>query len=611
MLNQLIKTVFNQWTFLSLFLMVLSLVIYLVSPSLLEISFITFVLSTIMSLLIWNLIGSFLGFLPRTIQVISIGVVSVVVVFFTLVGMGIYEEFNVFVDQNLIALAVTDPEYLQNVSEVFFKDVLNVLIALISIIGLTYFLSRDKKKREKKTKLDYLFISISLLIVLIGQNQFRWHGLNRFTPIDMSYLFVTKDYIKNQENLRPMLSLRPSGKRMVPNKGREAKYNIVFVLQESMSVEPLSVYGYRNDYMPFFKSWVDKEKNHFVLFKDAMAISGCTDMSVPTLFTGVGPEEMSNKIMMMPFAWDYAKANGYETALITSQRYSWANFSSFLKNRFLDKMYSAEDSGLEIVNDLGVDDVAISLVVKDHILKRKRKSPLFLAYNTNALHGPYQDKSNLIEIPTQITERYGKAMYIIDKSMENMYNGLKETGELDRTIFIFTADHGNYAIKRGQRLSSFLKETLQIPIMFRFPSQWITENPEKYKMIQSNVEKRVTNLDLIPTIVDLLQSRDENEEICKQLIGTSLFDTITNDRMITCLSTNDYRSWTNEGFGLYKDTLSYLLDTRNKEQLYDLKRDTNQYHNIIDSVPSFYLDEYLNKVQGNKHLRRIYRAIKK
>lgn len=396
-----------------------------------------------------------------------------------------------------------------------------------------------------------------------------------------------------------------STQRLKPKAGVENNYNVVLVIQESMGTEPLSIYGYNNNYMPFFKDWVDEEHERIIIFEDAMAISGCTDISLPSIVTGAGAEEGYDKLLKAPFIWDYYKANGYKTAYISSQRYKWKKFNEFFNNKNLDHLYSAESSGFKIVNDAGVDDFLISKYARGFVNRSSIQSPLLLIYNTNALHVPYQDESE-VKIPESIDNRYGKALYIIDKSLEQLIKAFQETERMDNTIFIFTSDHGQFSANRVQRLGSFLKETLSIPIIIRFPNSWISNHKEKFEKIMENKSSRISNLDLVPTMIDLIGSTQINDSIVNTYKGTSLFESISNERLITCLSTNDTRKWEYEGFGLYKDSLSYILDDINHEQLYDLIHDKNQMNNIIEDGPKEYLERSIEYVRSNKFLNRIY-----
>ena len=595
------KTILNRWSSIAFGLGVISLIVHSIKPTVLHFSVLTFILSLLFSLLLWNLLGLILKTLPNKIALLLKFTIAFILPLLITIGIKTYIEFSVFTDHNLMTLALDDPTYLLNVSTVFFSNIWVIIGFSISVFLIFKYLIRTETKILNKTNAN-IKIALLIVVVAIGQNQFQVRGYSDFTTIDSSFLFAYKLTQKETKELTK------SNQRLSPQKGNESEYNIVLVVQESMSVEPLSFYGYDNCFTPFFKEWITKEDSNFVLFTDAMAISGCTDISVPALYTGVGPEEGYNKLLTLPFMWDYAKANTYETALVSSQRYSWRNLRSFLNNEGLDLIRTSEDTDLRTVNDLGVDDVAVSLWINKFIKNRKQEKPLFLVYNSNALHRPYQRDSDLLDIPDEIDKRYGRALYIIDKSIENIYNAFVESGEIDKTIFIFTADHGDYTANRIQRMSSFLKEALQIPIMIRFPDSWIKENQEKYRTLMSNEKIRISNLDLYPTIIEILQSQKTNTQLYDSLNGTSLFSKINNSRTITCLSTNETRKWSNDGFGLYHDSLSYILDSFNEEQLYNLIQDNSQTNNIIKTTNDSFLLRYYQLIQDNDQLNKIYQG---
>ena len=116
---------------------------------------------------------------------------------------------------------------------------------------------------------------------------------------------------------------------------------------------------------------------------------------------------------------------------------------------------------------------------------------------------------------------------------------------------------------------------------------------------------RNSNLDIATTIIDLLGSLETNRLITENLSGSSLFSTISNKRIITCLSTNDFRKSTNNGFGLYKDSLSYIVDKLNNKQLYDLNNDPEQNSDILSAFSVDSLKIFYDKIISNEYLRKI------
>ena len=559
-----------------------------------QFSITTFLLSAIFSF-------SFLSVLIEFILLISSRVLLLTILFFicvvSFIGLFVFQEFGVFVDENLLHFFVEDSQYLIDILSSSASN--NLLVFFLVIFSLSFVLWLGVYKVYQLEKFLWKRLVVFFVISLISLNQLNRFYTSDFLTMDSQFLIAIKKALNSSAS--GLKLLKPSRKRVSVNAFKSTGYNVVLVVQESMSKEPFSVYGYQNNFTPFLKKFVEDTNRACVRFDDAMAISGCTDMSMPTMMTGVGPEKGYEGVMQKPFLWDYAKAGGYQTAYFSSQRYSWKNFRQFFKNESLDLLYTAENTSMPVVNDVGIDDVFMSEMARQFILGKKKGRPMFMVFNTNALHKPFQKDSKLIQIPETIKDRYFRAMYIIDKSMESLISAYKEIGEMDKTIFVFTSDHGEYAIKHLQRLGSFYKEALDIPFYISFPKSWVKENKLKLSLIMKNKNVRISNLDIMPTIIDVLGGSKLND-----LEGESLFDEINNSRMITCLSTNDYRVWTNEGYGLYRDTLSYLFDKKSLFQLYNLKIDSSQEENLILENKEIIDGEFLPAVQKNRFLNRIY-----
>ncbi|MCO5268872.1 MAG: LTA synthase family protein [Brumimicrobium sp.] len=599
-----LKGLLNRWTILALLFALYSVVLNWIQPGILHFSYKIFVLSVLLSIAFWNAIGGIIGILPKFIAWILVACIAFLLPALFTVGTKSFFEFKTFLDSNLLVFSDFDPHYFTTVIKIHFNNKVNLSLHLL-VSSIFFFLLVFKEKYRKN---NFIAVIIFMTTWGVAQNQFGKKGIENFTTMDSRYVFSYKKY-KNERGqiLEDRKILGLSYYRLGANAGENNEYNIVLIVHESMSLEPISIFGYKNNFMPFLQNWYNKEKENFVLFHDAMAISGCTDMSMPTMLTGTEPEADYYKFMRMPFMWDYAKENGYTTGFITPQQFGWFSFYEFYKNKNLDFVYSAEDTELEYANDLGIDDVAQSInarkVMKDKLTGKR----FFMVWGSNALHYPYQGNSDYVKIPSQITDHYGRSLYIVDKAMNNMYDVLKELGQEENTIYIFTADHGQYTSERLSRLGSFYLEALQIPMFIKFPKKWIADHPEEFKAIKANTDKRVTNLDLMPTFLDLLGSTQSNELLASEMHGTSLFKPIDNHRTIVCLSTNEFRIWSNEGLGIYQDSMSYIIDNVFKEQLYNLNKDRKQFDNLIGKTSNTVFLEYVNElIKDNKELTRIY-----
>ena len=62
-------------------------------------------------------------------------------------------------------------------------------------------------------------------------------------------------------------------------------------------------------------------RNSFVVFHHAFSNSSATDVSMPSILTGVAPFESGHKLHEMPFLWDWGHAAGMRTWALSSFRY--------------------------------------------------------------------------------------------------------------------------------------------------------------------------------------------------------------------------------------------------------------------------------------------------
>lgn len=92
---------------------------------------------------------------------------------------------------------------------------------------------------------------------------------------------------------------------------------------------------------------------------------------------------------------------------------------------------------------------------------------------------------------------YWGTLISVDESVGDIYQTLKEMGELDNTIFIFTSDNGLLNGEHGMVDKRTMHEpSIRIPLVIRFPGL----TPDQKPVV---VDKQVLTLDIAPTILDL------------------------------------------------------------------------------------------------------------
>ncbi|WP_346237063.1 sulfatase family protein [Niabella insulamsoli] len=181
--------------------------------------------------------------------------------------------------------------------------------------------------------------------------------------------------------------------------------------------------------------------------------------------------------------------------------------------------------------------------------------------------------------------RYWAQIDLIDENIGRLLNVLKETGQLDNTLIIFTSDHGDMTgdhglINKGCR---FYESLVRVPLIFWYPSLF-------ERNIQSDALVELT--DIVPSILELVGlPRD------KKMQGQSLLPILTGkktpgyhrDFVRSEYYDDDDRTDASLGYGTMFRTQEYKLVVyhgHSMGELFDLKKDPDEYRNLWDD-PSY------------------------
>jgi arylsulfatase A-like enzyme len=96
-----------------------------------------------------------------------------------------------------------------------------------------------------------------------------------------------------------------------------------------------------------------------------------------------------------------------------------------------------------------------------------------------------------------MTRAYWSTIQSVDDSVGRLYNTLKETGQLDDTLFIFTGDNGLLNGEHGMVDKRTMHEpSIRVPLVVRYPGIGATEKSRV-------VDQQVLTLDFAPSILDI------------------------------------------------------------------------------------------------------------
>jgi arylsulfatase A-like enzyme len=117
-------------------------------------------------------------------------------------------------------------------------------------------------------------------------------------------------------------------------------------------------------------------------------------------------------------------------------------------------------------------------------------------------------------------------------------------------------------------------------------------------VLRQNRTKTVSNIDIAPTLIDILGLR-ENESVKKvygNYTGQSLFEPVPNDRSVIIMNNNEVARF-KVGISLIKGNYHYIHRMNivpNRQEVYDIKKDKTEKKNLIEIISKKDLKDLMN-----------------
>ncbi len=177
---------------------------------------------------------------------------------------------------------------------------------------------------------------------------------------------------------------------------------------------------------------------------------------------------------------------------------------------------------LEPENDENLTDLIMSKTI-DYI--KSSSSPFFINYAPYAVHTPIQPITRLVNKyenkphkTGQSNAGYATMIENLDRNIGLLISALKDKGVLDNTLIIFTSDNGGLLGITNQKplragKGSYYEGGIRVPFAFVWNG-----------VIEPSInETPITNIDLFPTLLEVIGFEDEYEydgqSLLKQLLG--------------------------------------------------------------------------------------------
>lgn len=399
--------------------------------------------------------------------------------------------------------------------------------------------------------------------------------------------------------------------------------NILFFRMEEVSRDHYGLYtGAEHPTTPFISALKQHSPNSFFTYSQHVSNAGATDTSTTLIYTGLGSHRKGAEFGYYPMLWDYAKAAGYQTFMAVPFHLTWGNLAGkWAANSgqlSLDTVVDAKRSGREIRYDNSITDSDIADITIDWLTRGKSSEPFLAIVNLKLPHGDasgvqtlgYEQLNCPLE-PRRLSD-YECSIFVLDREMGRIISALEQQGELENTIIIGAPDHGAAQGKHHKgRLYNYYQEVLSIPLFLRIPPQYQFLADRVNRGWRGNVDKTTQNLDILPTIVDLLGIGEHPliSGLVQELDGQSVFAPISEQRWVFSMNSNALRPWKPSGFGITIGNSYKYIYFESEEYLYDLAKDPGEQFNLLEQpqslAPGLYA-EIRRYIRANPAAKELY-----
>ncbi|NBR14656.1 MAG: DUF229 domain-containing protein [Crocinitomicaceae bacterium] len=468
------------------------------------------------------------------------------------------------------------------------KEILGLLITLILLVVFFRWLSKNHAPKIKTRTLIIFgilqFTAFETLIYFHGQYDQCATVDTNFAACLQRHAFTWDDHsaFKGkglEQRILPEINLKKDKKN----------YNVVVFIFESFRKRSAQIYGNRHETTPTFVKIAKEQPNSFYCFQQPVSVASTTMLAVPAILTGIGPYQDKSVLYSQPLIWEYAKIFDYKTFFLSSHTLKWYRFDEFYKKEKLDVWWNKDNSGLPFFNDLGVND-KFTIQKLNKTIGKFNNEPFFGVVQLNTTHYPYEVPQKYTKWNNSFRDTYDNAISYQDALIATFFEQLKAKGLMKNTIVLFVSDHGESLMEHRNigHVESNYTETISIPLIAYIPPGIISE--KENKIMRKNSRQLTSNIDIAPTIMDLLEL--ENEPILKPFkanyTGYSLLKSIPENRTVISLNNNQIANF-NTGLSVASKHWHYLYRTNivpNKEEFYYWKKDIGELHNRSKKLSS-------------------------
>lgn len=366
--------------------------------------------------------------------------------FIVLMQYGYQSALGRFANLDDLSLAVfaTDFDIKRNMTFAYFS-----WIALIPGIAYAFLLLNRLHIRKTGWK---TFLIVVLLAFCLYTPTSR-SGYTDFTTVSVNAFFRTL----TESAWRWRYAFQGPREAIAFKSTVPPKNNIVFIVDESVRADHLSLNGYHRATTPY----LDDLNGKGAMTNWGLAVSGtnCSRSSNALMLTGFPPSQLPDtegQIIRWPSIFQYARAMGYKTYYIDGQmNYFWNGTNDDLKH--IDVWWNSDQFPADNLSD------------RDFVIARKvvelvdGSAGNFIWINKRGIHFPYfddfpendatwkplfaKDRSPNLADKEPLANSYDNALRY---NLEGFFRTLDIPNRGNNTIFVYTSDHGQNLSEAGE-----------------------------------------------------------------------------------------------------------------------------------------------------------------
>jgi glucan phosphoethanolaminetransferase (alkaline phosphatase superfamily) len=553
-----------------------------------------YALSIVGCLFFWSAIGSLLHFthqLARTtrdsktlalMHMTAIAFICFVAAAMLAVPYLVWLNLGRFPSEEMAIFLSNERGFVSRLAENYFglREVICIFSSLFALfIFALVTRRRSKKQTQKATLLIPLTALVALAVVMTVSTFAKSHP---FTPEQNSIRLLAL-LLKWGSHPPQFFNL---GERVVamPIKDStksELKTNVLFIVGETFAQKYITTPN-GTVAAPHLKSAMTAART--INFSNMHSNSTCTDISFPSLLGGMSPLSSPRELQAAWLLFDEAKTRGAYTFVASAHRLDWANIENFLGARRFDSYVDARDFDATAEADSNIpDSFAYEQALKAMGEASQRQKKFAGLLHVNTLHGPYWPDptdspfTDTAGFPTTDSSvvKYLNAMVRFDKQFGAFFDAFQNEPSFNDTLIVFTADHGESFGEHhlSSHCNSFFPEETHVPSFIQLPKALATTLEAPLRKSSTRI---TTNLDLLPTVYDILQWPKLD-----QFAGHSLLQKSNEPTLAMMSNCSQVRQCSSLDWGFQKDSLRFIFKgATNSWAVYDLIVDAEAHVDI-------------------------------